>query len=141
MESIAKQPIAFAVHAPSEQNTQPSQFSVEQDAVWIYPDLSRRLPVVDRDDHALFIRPGCALDHLVVAAAQPGRVASVDYAPTDDPEESLRFRLSEGAHEGEEFLFRAIPERKDRICSRREAAPHSARRPRRAIMPDPLPSE
>jgi hypothetical protein len=111
MESIAKQLIAFAVRAPSGHNTQPWQFSVEQDTVRIYPDLSRRLPVVDPDDHALFISLGCALENLVVAAAQQGLVASVDYFPSDEPEECLRVRLSEGADEDTDALFRAIPER------------------------------
>ncbi len=111
MESIAKQLIASAVRAPSGHNTQPWQFSVEQDTVRIYPDLSRRLPVVDPDDHALFISLGCALENLVVAAAQQGLVASVDYFPSDEPEECLRVRLSEGADEDTDALFRAIPER------------------------------
>ena len=111
MESIAKQLIAFAARAPSGHNTQPWQFSVEEDTIRIYPDLSRRLPVVDPDDHALFISLGCALENLVVAAAQQGLAASIDYFPSDEPEECLRVRLSEGALEGEEALFRAIPER------------------------------
>jgi hypothetical protein len=113
MESIAKQLIPFAVRAPSGHNTQPWQFSVEQDTIRIYPDLSRRLPVVDPDDHALFISLGCALENLVVAAAQQGLAASIDYFPSDEPQECLRVRLSAGADEDEDtgVLFRAIPER------------------------------
>ena len=111
MESIAKQLIPFAVRAPSGHNTQPWQFSVEQDTIRIYPYLSRRLPVVDPDDHALFISLGCALENLVVAAPQHGLAASVDYFPSDEPEECLRVRLSAGADEDTGALFRAIPER------------------------------
>ena len=111
MESITKQLIPFSARAPSGHNTQPWQFSVQQDTVRIYPDLSRRLPVVDPDDHALFISLGCALENLVVAAAQQGHVASVEYFPSDEPEECLRVRLSEAANEDTDALFRAIPER------------------------------
>jgi len=111
MESIAKQLIPFAVRAPSGHNTQPWQFSVEQDTIRIHPDLSRRLPVVDPDDHALFISLGCALENLVVAAAQQGLAASIDYFPSDEPQECLRVRLSAGADEDTGALFRAIPER------------------------------
>jgi len=111
MESITKQLIRFAARAPSGHNTQPWQFSVQQDMIRIYPDLSRRLPVVDPDDHALFISLGCALENLVVAAAQQGYLASVEYFPSDEPEECLRVRLSEAANEDTDALFRAIPER------------------------------
>ncbi|MFO8002876.1 Acg family FMN-binding oxidoreductase [Thioalkalivibrio sp.] len=111
MESIAKQLITLAVRAPSGHNTQPWQFSVEQDTVRIYPDLSRRLPVVDPDDHALFISLGCALENLVIAAAHQGLAAGVDYFPSDEPEECLRVRLSEDADEETDALFQAIPER------------------------------
>lgn len=84
---------------------------MDQDTIRIYPDLSRRLPVVDPDDHALFISLGCALENLLTAAAQQGLSASIDYFPSDEPEECLRVRLSEGTNESAEVLFRAIPDR------------------------------
>jgi nitroreductase len=111
MESIAEQLIPFAVRAPSGHNTQPWQFSVYQNSVRIFPDLSRRLPVVDPDDHALFISLGCALDNLIVAAAHQGFAARVESFPADEPEACLRVRLSEGADDNTDALFRAIPER------------------------------
>ncbi len=111
MESIAEQLIPFAVRAPSGHNAQPWQFSVNQNTIRIFPDLTRRLPVVDPDDHALFISLGCALENVVVAASHQGFAASVDYFPSDEPEECLRVRLSEGADENTDALFRAIPER------------------------------
>lgn len=111
MESIAEQLIPFALRAPSGHNTQPWQFSVNQDSVRIFPDLSRRLPVVDPDDHALFISLGCALENLIVAAAHQGLAASVESFPADEPETCLRVRLSESADDNTDALFRAIPER------------------------------
>jgi nitroreductase len=111
MEPLAEQLIPYAVRAPSGHNTQPWQFSVGQDTVRIYPDLSRRLPVVDPDDHALFISLGCALENLVVTAARKGLLANVDYFPSDEPTECLRVRLMANTVEPTDALFRAIPER------------------------------
>ncbi|MBK1620262.1 hypothetical protein CKO42_17805 [Lamprobacter modestohalophilus] len=111
MDSIAEQLIPFAVRAPSGHNTQPWQFSVNQDSIRIFPDLTRRLPVVDPDDHALYISLGCALENLLVAAAHQGLAASVESFPADEPEPCLRIQLSEGADEDTDALFRAIPER------------------------------
>ncbi|WP_019612010.1 nitroreductase family protein [Thioalkalivibrio sp. AKL7] len=111
MESLVEALIPYAVRAPSGHNTQPWQFTVEQDTIRIYPDPSRRLPVVDPDDHALFISLGCALENLVVAAAQQGLAARIDYFPSGEPEECLRVRFSEGADEDTNALFQAIPQR------------------------------
>ncbi|MFN2349253.1 MAG: hypothetical protein ABR558_06730 [Thioalkalivibrio sp.] len=114
MNAVVWQLISFAVRAPSSHNTQPWQFSVDGDTIRIYPDLSRRLmPVVDPDDHALFISLGGALENLVIAASQHGLAASVDHFPSDEPQECLRVRLSAGTDGDEDTgaLFRAIPER------------------------------
>ena len=111
MNAVAQQLIPFAVRAPSGHNTQPWRFSVDGDTIRIYPDLSRRLPVVDPDDHALFISLGCALENLIVAAGQQGLSASVDYFPSDETGDCLRVRLSEGAQDPSDALFRAITDR------------------------------
>lgn len=51
--------LAYAIKAPSGHNTQPWKFRVEGNTITISPDFSRRLPIVDPDDHALFISLGC----------------------------------------------------------------------------------
>jgi nitroreductase len=66
-----------ATLAPSGHNAQPWKFTASGNSVRIYPDLSRRLAVVDPDDHALYISLGCALENLVVAAAASGLAADV----------------------------------------------------------------
>lgn len=60
MNSIAEQLIPCAACAPSGRNTQPWQFSVNQDTIRIFPDLSRRLPVVHPDIEPVidFVREG-----------------------------------------------------------------------------------
>jgi hypothetical protein len=113
MHPSAESLLHYATLAPSGHNTQPWKFSVEHETVRIYPDLSRRLPVVDPDDHALYISLGCALENLLIAAAHHGRDAKVDYFPADEPEACLRVRLGPAAEVAADAwaLFHAIPER------------------------------
>jgi nitroreductase len=113
MHPSAESLLHYATLAPSGHNTQPWKFSVEHETVRICPDLSRRLPVVDPDDHALYISLGCALENLLIAAAHHGLDAHVDYFPVDEAEACLRTRLRPAAAgaAGEWSLFHAIPER------------------------------
>jgi len=62
--------IKCAVKAPSGHNTQPWKFKFENESISILPDFSRALPVVDGDNHALYISLGCALENLIIAANQ-----------------------------------------------------------------------
>lgn len=103
--------IHHATLAPSGHNTQPWIFSADRGTVRIYPDFSRRLPIVDPDDHALYISLGCALENLVIAAAHHGLAAAVDYFPEDEGEACLRVNLTPNGVGSEEALFRAIPVR------------------------------
>jgi hypothetical protein len=68
MKKDLEQLVYYASLAPSGHNTQPWKFHLEEDKISIYPDFQRRLPVVDGDDHALYISLGCALENLVIAA-------------------------------------------------------------------------
>jgi hypothetical protein len=58
--------------APSGHNTQPWRFAIQDNVISLYPDLSRRLPAADPDDHELYISVGCALENLVLAARARG---------------------------------------------------------------------
>lgn len=116
MDPLLETLIRHATLAPSGHNTQPWTFSAQPATIRIHPDPTRRLPVVDPDDHALYISLGCALENLVIAAARHGLSAEVDYFPTDEPEDCLRVALSgdggvdeEALYEG--TLYKAIPVR------------------------------
>jgi hypothetical protein len=109
---VARMLIQRAALAPSGHNTQPWKFSASGNVIWIYPDLTRRLPVVDPDDHALYISLGCALENLVITAAQHGYSAAVDYFPKDEREGCLRVRLTPNGSDSAEALFHAIPLRR-----------------------------
>jgi nitroreductase len=103
--------LTAATAAPSGHNTQPWRFRVTDDEVRIVPDLSRRLPVVDPDDHALFISLGCALENLLVAAAAEGCRAEVDYGGLGRAERSLTVHFRPGRTDGGKALHRAVFER------------------------------
>lgn len=111
MKDRIKEMIYYATLAPSGHNTQPWQFLIRDNAVVIYPDYSRRLPVVDPDDHALFISLGCALENLIIAASHMGYRTRVDYFPPDEDRECLRVVLMEEKVESDPDLFAAIPVR------------------------------
>jgi nitroreductase len=95
-----------ATLAPSGHNTQPWQFVADGSVVRIHPDLSRRLPVVDPDDHALYISLGCALENLVVAASAIRLSTQVRYGP-----EFFEVELAPNGHDDQSALADAIPQR------------------------------
>jgi len=77
-ETTYLQLVRHASRAPSSHNTQPWKFRNLEDGIHLLPDLSRSLPVVDPDNHALFISLGCALENLLIAARQLGHSVQVD---------------------------------------------------------------
>jgi hypothetical protein len=74
--------IRYSTLAPNGHNTQPWKFSVAPELITIHPDFSRRTPVVDPDDHHLFVSLGCAAENLRLAAAARGRRGEPVFDPT-----------------------------------------------------------
>lgn len=64
--------VRCATLAPSSHNTQCWKFALQDQAIAVMPDLSRRCPAVDPDDHHLFVSLGCATENLVQAALAHG---------------------------------------------------------------------
>ncbi len=64
--------VRYATLAANSHNSQPWKFRVEPRRITIAPDLGRRLPVVDPDDHHLYASLGCAAENLIQAAAAAG---------------------------------------------------------------------
>jgi nitroreductase len=64
--------VRFATLAANSHNTQPWIFTTSADRIIIAPDLARRCPAVDPDDHHLFVSLGCAAENLVLAASALG---------------------------------------------------------------------
>ena len=73
--------VRYATLAPSSHNTQCWTFRLQDQAIVIAPDLSRRCPVVDPDDHHLHVSLGCAVENLAHAALAAGLQAEARVDP------------------------------------------------------------
>jgi nitroreductase len=105
--------VQYAALAASSHNTQPWLFRLHESAIEILPDLERRCPAVDPDDHHLYASLGCAAENLLIAA----RAGGLEGQCFHDPRTSgVRIELQE-AEAVHTALFEAIPERQ---CSRSE---------------------
>jgi hypothetical protein len=100
--------VRYATLAPSSHNTQCWQFRLEDGAISILPDLSRRCPAVDPDDHHLFVSLGCAAENLIQAALANGLEGHAGFDAARG--NALRVAL-EPTSPVASTLFQAIPER------------------------------
>lgn len=80
-DSLMKELVRQAALASSSHNTQCWRFQLQPQAIVIAPDLSRRLPAADPDDHHLFVSLGCATENLVHAALAHGLQADIRFDP------------------------------------------------------------
>jgi hypothetical protein len=103
--ALLRELVRYATLAPSSHNTQCWKFHLEDRSISIRPDLSRRCPAVDPDDHHLFVSIGCATENLVQASLANGLSGRVVF---DDP--ALRVML-EPTRAVATSLYNAIPER------------------------------
>ncbi|CAN0625649.1 Nitroreductase family protein [Burkholderia multivorans] len=103
---VAADLVRYATLAANGHNTQPWRFHMGNDEIRLLPDFGRRTPVVDPDDHHLFVSLGCAAENLAIAAAATGRPCEADF----DSGDGLRFRFGAGAARPHP-LFDAIPRR------------------------------
>jgi len=103
----------YATLAASSHNTQPWKFKLARGRISILPDLSRRCPAVDPDDHHLYVSLGCAAENLLLAARAAGLQGHISF---DASTSSVGVDL-EAASASRSALFEAIPSRQ---CSRAE---------------------
>lgn len=100
--------IRHATLAANGHNTQPWRFRVGDQRIAIQPDFSRRTPVVDPDDHHVFVSLGCAAENLSLASAARGAPGIVGFDPLDQG--SVTFDFAQGPAIPS-VLFDAITER------------------------------
>jgi len=100
--------IRFATLAPNGHNSQPWRFQVTDQQISILPDFTRRTPVVDPDDHHVFVSLGAAAENLSLAGAARGRGGTTRFDPAADG--SVVFSFDSG-HTAEPDLFDAIAHR------------------------------
>lgn len=106
--AVLRELVRYATLAPSSHNTQCWMFRLGQQSISILPDYRRRCPIVDPDDHHLFVSLGCAAENLVQAAAALGFRGDAVFHPEAD--ESLEIALAP-ATPLRTRLFEAIPRR------------------------------
>lgn len=105
--------VRLATLAPSSHNTQCWRFAVEGKGITILPDLSRRCPAVDPDDHHVFVTLGCAAENLAHAALARGLHAETRFDATRD---AILVSLTPTPAQASP-LYQAIPARQ---CTRGE---------------------
>lgn len=105
--ALRKELVRYATLAPSGHNTQCWKFRVATNAITILPDFTRRTPVVDPDDHHLFVSLGCALENMTQAALAFGLKAVAQFDAATD---ALSVAL-EPTKALTSPLYQAIPER------------------------------
>ena len=110
--ALMQELVRYATLAPSSHNTQCWKFRVQDRAITIEPDLSRRCPVVDPDEHHLFVSLGCAAENLAHAALAHGLQAETRFDAAGAGSIEVAF---EATQPRESLLYRAIPNRQ---CTR-----------------------
>ncbi len=72
--SLGRELVRCATLAPSSHNTQCWKFALDPNgrSISVQPDLTRRCPAVDPDDHHVFVSLGCASENLIQAALAYG---------------------------------------------------------------------
>lgn len=108
-----------ATLAANGHNTQPWRFSVSERQIRIAPDLSRRTPIVDPDDHHLFVSLGCAAETMLqaapgygwrgeVQALDPRRGLTLDFVPGDPAPGELAQAIPRRASTRSDYDGRAV---------------------------------
>jgi hypothetical protein len=106
--AVLRELVRYATLAPSSHNTQCWKFRLGDQSVSILPDYQRRCPIVDPDDHHLFVSLGCAAENLVQAASALGFRGEAAF--NTGTNESLEISLVR-APAVRTPLFEAIPRR------------------------------
>jgi hypothetical protein len=112
-EALGRELVRCATLAPSSHNTQCWQFALDAKgrSISVLPDLARRCPAVDPDDHHVFVSLGCATENLIQAALAHGLKGEAQF---DAAGNAVRVML-EPTRAQTTPLFTAIPWRQ---CTR-----------------------
>lgn len=106
--------VRFGTLASNSHNTQPWRFRLGADTIEILPDFSRRTPVVDPDDHHLYVTLGCAAQNIVIAANASNRPAELSLTTDGGEGTAIHVFLgkrSRSSHGTDTDLCDAIPVR------------------------------
>jgi hypothetical protein len=76
--------VRFAALAANGHNTQPWRLWLDSTRITTLPDLTRRTPAVDPDDHHIYVSLGCAAENMAIAAAARGFNGEPVFDPDGD---------------------------------------------------------
>ncbi|MEJ0022635.1 MAG: Tat pathway signal protein [Alphaproteobacteria bacterium] len=93
--------VRYATLAANGHNTQPWRFHAAAQSLRIAPDFARRTPIVDPDDHHVFVSLGCAAENMAQAGAALGKPGVVRFDPAGDG--ALVYDFTAGAPEPSEL--------------------------------------
>ncbi|OGH92335.1 MAG: hypothetical protein A2534_03580 [Candidatus Magasanikbacteria bacterium RIFOXYD2_FULL_39_9] len=103
--------LKFAILAPSTHNSQPWQFKIDGNRIYILPNFDKALPVGDKENHFLFLSLGCALENLLVAAQYYGFSFVVKHPSSGDKKIEITLTKIEKLGVAEESLISYIAKR------------------------------
>jgi hypothetical protein len=106
--------VRFGTLAANSHNTQPWRFRLGANTIDILPDFSRRTPIVDPDDHHLYVTLGCAAQNVVIAADASNRPVELAVRTNGHDGTEIRVRVGKGPgrdHGTDAGLCSAIPVR------------------------------
>lgn len=106
--SLLRELVRYSTLAPSSHNTQCWKFHAQEDLITIAPDLLRRCPVVDPDNHHMFVSLGCATENLAHAALANGLQANAHFDAAGVGAVAISLERTKALASP---LFRAIAER------------------------------
>jgi hypothetical protein len=98
--------VRYATLAPNGHNTQPWRFAALPTGARILPDFLRRTPVVDPDDHHLFVSLGCAAENFLIASGALGKSGEMVFI--EDGDGRVDIDLVNGPPQSNS-LYQAIP--------------------------------
>ena len=78
-QALQRELVRYATLAPNSHNTQAWKFHLAPGKISIAPDFERRTPVVDPDDHHLFVTLGCALENMAQASMAFGLKSNAQF--------------------------------------------------------------
>lgn len=116
-EIIAKI-IPAMILAPSAHNTQPWQFSVQDNMIDIYVDWSRHLAVSDPTGRQLYIGIGCTVANATIAVSNQNYVVSSSYFPEGEGKEKPAVRLTFNEGSADQYLSTLTSALSQRWCDR-----------------------
>ncbi|UTF52263.1 Acg family FMN-binding oxidoreductase [Natronosalvus rutilus] len=114
IEEQARFLLRYAILAPSSHNSQPWQFTIDEDRIQIFADETRWLEVADHDKRELHLSLGCAIENFCIAAEHFGFDYRIQYHDSGETDSIAVVTLHSDGNQSSDRprgLFKQITER------------------------------